>query len=77
MGRVITVLAKASAQMNKVERVDDTTFRIFTTEPSEKNKANEAITKLLAEELDVAPSTLTLVRGKKSRLKKFTTAADA
>lgn len=68
---MITVLAKPSAREDKVERVNDTTFRIFTTEPSEENKANHAITKLLAEELGVAPSTLTLVRGKKSRLKKF------
>lgn len=68
---MITVLAKPAARENKVERVNETTFRIFTTEPSEKNKANEAITRLLAEELGVAPSRLTLTRGKKSRLKRF------
>ncbi|MDO8311855.1 MAG: DUF167 domain-containing protein [Sideroxyarcus sp.] len=74
---MIIVLAKPSARENKVERVNEHTFRIFTTAPSEKNEANEAIQKLLAEELGVAPSTLTLVRGKKSRLKRFAFSGNA
>jgi uncharacterized protein YggU (UPF0235/DUF167 family) len=67
----ITVLAKPAARENKVIRVNETTFRVFTVESAEKGRANDAIQTLLAAELGLAPTTLTLVRGKKSRLKRF------
>jgi uncharacterized protein YggU (UPF0235/DUF167 family) len=42
---------------------------VYVTAPPDKNKANEAMIRLLARHLDVPPSCLSIVRGHKSRSK--------
>lgn len=42
---------------------------IYVTAPPDKNKANEAMLKLLAKHLDVAPTRLTLIKGHTNRNK--------
>lgn len=42
---------------------------VYVTAPPDKNKANEAMLKLLAKHFDVTPSRLTLLKGHTSRNK--------
>ncbi len=44
-------------------------LQIYVTAPPDKNKANEALVRLLAEHLKLAPSSIRLVRGHTSRTK--------
>ncbi len=50
---------------------DGETVRIWTTAPPTDGQANEAVCKLLAKKLGLAPSRLNLVRGETSREKIF------
>ncbi len=68
---IITVHAKARAKKNEIVRMDETTFKISVTEAPENGKANVAILKLLAEELGMSPSKISLVRGHTIPLKQF------
>lgn len=42
---------------------------VYVTAPPDKNKANEALVRLLAKHFDLAPSCITIVKGHASRLK--------
>ena len=63
------ITAKAGAKEERVEKVDDTHFRVWVKDPPEKGKANDAITKALAEHMGVAKSQVALISGKKSKRK--------
>lgn len=65
----IFVKAKPSARSEKVEKVDDTHFRVAVKEPAREGRANTAIAKALARNFDIAPSRVKLVRGAASRNK--------
>ncbi len=58
------------ASRNLVEETPDG-LRVLTTVVPEGGKANQAVTKLLAQALGVAKSRLTLLRGASSRDKLF------
>ena len=47
------------------------TLRLKVREPAEKDRANEAVTRLLADKLDIPPSRVRLARGGSSRDKLF------
>ncbi|MEX2054291.1 MAG: DUF167 domain-containing protein [Candidatus Colwellbacteria bacterium] len=68
---LIYVRVKPSSRQEKVERVDDTHFKIWVKEPAKEGKANIAVIKLLAKHLDMAPSRIELVSGHTSRDKVF------
>ncbi|MCB1396027.1 MAG: DUF167 domain-containing protein [Rhodobacteraceae bacterium] len=72
-GARIEVRATPKARRNAVEpgETPDAPLRAWVTAAPEDGKANEAIRKLLAKALGVAPSRLTLVRGATSRDKAF------
>jgi uncharacterized protein YggU (UPF0235/DUF167 family) len=59
------------AKKERVECIDSHTYEIWTTSAPEKGKANDAVRRLLAEAIGVAPSCLQLVRGTSSREKVF------
>ena len=63
------IKAKPKASLNKVVKINDNHFEVYTTTAAEKGKANEAIIKLLAEFLNVSPSQFEIVSGFKSRQK--------
>lgn len=67
----IMVLSKPRATKQSLRKNDDGTFTIAVREPAVDDRANTAIRKVLAEYLGIAPSTLRLVRGQKSREKVF------
>ena len=54
---------KAGARRNALLGTRTGVLKISVTSAPEKGKANKAVLKLLAEALDVAPSTLKLVAG--------------
>lgn len=65
----ITAIVSAGSSANKVIRVDDSTYRIYTTTIPEKGKANHQVIRLLAEYLKIAPSRLEIRFGKTSKEK--------
>lgn len=46
-------------------------LRVWVTAPADEGRANEAVRKLLAKALGIAPSRLTLLRGQTARDKLF------
>lgn len=69
-GTEIAVHVTPGARQTAVS-LNDGTLRIAVTAPPEDGKANEAVRKLLARAMGVAPSRLSLLRGHTSREKVF------
>ena len=67
----ITVIAKPSAQEEKVEKISDTEYRVSVKEPPVEGRANWAIERALGNYFNVAPSQVRLVSGFASRQKVF------
>lgn len=68
-GARIAVRATPGARRNAIEPGEP--LRVFVTAPPADGAANDAIRRLLAKALGVAPSRLTLLRGAGSRDKLF------
>ncbi|MFK8036290.1 MAG: DUF167 domain-containing protein [Hyphomicrobiales bacterium] len=68
---LIRVTPKASANRIKVETLADgsTFIRVYVTTVPEAGKANQAVLKLLAKEMGVPKSSLSIVRGETDRNK--------
>jgi uncharacterized protein (TIGR00251 family) len=54
---------------NKVEITPDGNVKVFVTAPPADGEANDAVLKVLAKALSVAPTSLSVIRGQKSREK--------
>jgi uncharacterized protein len=67
----LSVTVKPGARATLVS-LDHGIVTVLVKEPAREGKANEACRKALAKALGVAPSTVKLLRGTKSRLKVFT-----
>lgn len=71
----ILVHVKPNARANSIERTSDVTesfahrFNVAVTASPEKGKANDATCKLIAQEFNIAPSLIEIVRGHTSRTK--------
>ncbi|MEI8295229.1 MAG: DUF167 domain-containing protein [Alphaproteobacteria bacterium] len=46
-------------------------IKAYVSAPPEDNKANKALIRLIADEFDIAPSTITIISGLQSRQKKL------
>ena len=68
-GARIAVRATPRAKRNAIE--DGDPLRIWVTAPADEGRANDAVRKLLAKALGVAPTRLTLIRGQTARDKLF------
>lgn len=68
---ILTVHVKPNAKHESVEWMDEDTLKISVTVPPEKGKANKAVIELLAKELNIAKTTIELVRGGTTRIKQF------
>jgi uncharacterized protein (TIGR00251 family) len=68
-GGIIGVRLKPGAKREKVVSIDEQEIRLAVTAPPVDGKANEALIKFLAEVLDVAKSSITILRGQTSRIK--------
>jgi hypothetical protein len=65
----LTIFAKPNSKEAKVEKVDETTYKVFVKEPPVKGLANRAIVNLLADYFDVSISAIRIVSGYTSRTK--------
>ncbi len=62
----INVKVVAGAKQNKVEQIDNTNFKIYTTKKPQKGQANDAIIKSLAVFLHIPKSSLCIKKGLKT-----------
>lgn len=67
----IFVEAKPRAKEEKIEKIDDTHFKVWVKEPPEQGKANMAVIKVLTEYFNVSWSDIFLISGAASRKKVF------
>ena len=67
-GRILEVRVTPGARKNDVT-IDGAIVRVQVTAPADRGAANDAVIRLLAAALGVAPSRLTLMRGGSSRIK--------
>ncbi|MAG93898.1 MAG: hypothetical protein CMJ48_09135 [Planctomycetaceae bacterium] len=70
-GAVLPVRAQPKARKNGVTGTHDGRLRVAVTQAPEKGKANAAIVKLLAKQLKLKASQVSLVAGETSPRKKF------
>lgn len=68
-GAKLAVRATPRARREAIE--DGEPLRVWVTAPADEGRANEAVRKLLAKALGVAPTRLTLLRGQTARDKLF------
>ncbi len=67
----ITVKVKPNARENSIKLVENGSYEVRVSVPPEKGKANEKVIELLAKELKIAKSRISLIRGESSREKLF------
>jgi uncharacterized protein YggU (UPF0235/DUF167 family) len=65
----LIVKVKPKARDEKVEKIDDTHYVIYTKNIPEKGRANEGVIQLLSKHFSVPKSRITIISGKTSRLK--------
>ena len=70
-GALIAVRVTPQARRASITRDDSGQLRISVTVAAEKGRANDAVRRMLAKALGVAPSRLTLLRGQTGRDKQF------
>lgn len=67
----ISVKVKANTSQERIEKIDDTNFLVWTREKPVEGKANEAVIKALAEYFGIAKSKVVLIKGQASKHKIF------
>lgn len=70
-GATLAVRAQPGAKKDKISGVHDGSLKVAVTAPPEDGRANEAITRLLAEAFDCRPNRIFLQKGKTDRRKVF------
>ena len=65
----INVQAKPGAREEKVEKIDETNYRVSVKEPPVQGKANAAIVRVLAEYFGTHRSYVKIIQGYASRQK--------
>lgn len=68
---VLSVRVQPRASKNEILDVRDGRLRLRTTAPPTDGKANQAVIKLIAAYLQIAPSRISLMRGKTQRNKQL------
>ncbi|HMQ80545.1 MAG TPA: DUF167 domain-containing protein [Ignavibacteria bacterium] len=67
----ISVKVKPNSRENSIKQVENGNYEARVSVPPEKGKANEKVIELLAKELKIAKSRISLIRGESSREKLF------
>ena len=65
----LTILAKPNSKVAKIEKVDETTYRVFVKEPPVSGMANRAIIDALADYFDTSKSAIRIASGYTTRTK--------
>lgn len=68
----IFVKVKPKARVEKIEKVDNTHYVVYTKETPEKGKANEGVIRLLSKYFSISKSRIIITSGKTSRSKIIT-----
>jgi uncharacterized protein (TIGR00251 family) len=63
------IIAKPNASEQKVEKIDDSHFKVSVKEPPVRGEANRAIIKALADYFNVAPGCVIIASGHTSKQK--------
>lgn len=66
----ITVLVKPNSKVEAVEKIGEE-YKVYVNKPPHEGQANSRAIKLLADYFDIAASSVSLVRGSKSKKKIF------
>lgn len=69
MPLLLTIKVVTRAKQNAVQKISDLEYRVKTTAPREKGKANQAVIKLLAQYFQLPKSGVILVSGETSNIK--------
>ena len=67
----IFVEAKPRAKEEKIEKIDDTHFKVWVKEPPENGKANMAVIKVLTGYFNISWADILLISGATSKKKVF------
>lgn len=67
----ITVIVKPNKKENKIIKIGENAFEIWTKEPAKENKANEDVIEQLSGYLGVSKNKISLVLGRASKIKLF------
>ncbi|MGC9610927.1 MAG: DUF167 domain-containing protein [Minisyncoccia bacterium] len=67
----IFVFVKTKARQEKVEKVDETHYKVWVTEPPVDGKANKAVISVLSDFFSVSKINITLLSGATSKEKAF------
>lgn len=67
----IYIIAKTNAHEDKIEKIDESHYKISTTELPVRGRANLSIIELLAEFFNIPKTNITIVSGYKSKNKIF------
>jgi len=65
----IFVKVKTRARQEKIEKIDDTNFKVWVKEAPEKGRANQSVLRVLAEYFSVSRSEIIIISGLTSRKK--------
>ncbi|TGL61610.1 DUF167 domain-containing protein [Leptospira sarikeiensis] len=65
----IEVRVKPNSKKPSLTKGEDGIWVVAVKEPATEGKANDAICRAIAEELDIAPSKVRIVKGEKSKRK--------
>ncbi len=65
----LNIKVTPKAKLNKIIKINDNSYQVYTTAPPDKGKANQAIIKLLAKELNLSKSKIIIIKGEKNRHK--------
>jgi uncharacterized protein (TIGR00251 family) len=65
----IYVKVNPNSSQNKVKKITDGEYKIWTTATPEKNKANKMVIKLLAKYFDTSQNQIKIIIGKTTRKK--------
>ncbi len=63
----IFVKVKANAKIEKVEKIDETHYKVSVKEPAQEGRANWGVTRALAKYFNVSPTQVEIVSGLTSR----------
>lgn len=69
MAQKIFLTVKPAAKQDRVEKTDETHYKVWVKAPAAEGRANEAIVEVFARYLGVPKSRLTMIRGFKSKVK--------
>ena len=65
----IFISVKSNAKTEKIEKINETNFKIWVKETPTEGKANRAVIKALADYFNIAPARVSVISGHQSKKK--------